>query len=103
MKVKFNYDDDQATVMEVVGCTKERMDEMMEAAQKHMVKHNPTGSRVEMLEQIIEQCTSTEEVIAGTIVWQTVTNQMQQHNNAKEMQKKMESESFANRMKIRRD
>lgn len=74
--MKIVLDHKKANIMESLGCSRDRMDEIVESARKVMMKDNPTGTKTQQLESMVDQCETVEEAIAATMVWVSMTSQM---------------------------
>lgn len=74
--MKLKLDHKKGNIMESLGCSRGRMDEIVEGARKVMMKDNPTGTKTQQLESMIDQCETIEESLAATMVWVSMTSQM---------------------------
>ena len=92
----------KANTMEALQVTKDRMDEIVEVSQKKMVEKYPTGTKTQMLDFMLRECLDVNEVVATTIVWVAMTNQMAERERYNKMKEEAAKVAFANKLKINR-
>lgn len=96
MKAAFNHA--SPNVMEALGVSRDRMDIIVEGARKKMMKDSPEGTKTQQLDSMIAECTDINEVIAVTIVWVSMTDQMQNREDFNKHREKVAEDEFKNKI-----
>lgn len=100
MKVNFIHAKD--SIMEAIDVSKDRMDEIVEKSRLKLLAKHPTGTKTRQLDYMLRECKNENELIAATIVWVAITNQMDGRKRMEEMSEQMKKDEFANKLKITR-
>jgi len=66
---KIKYDPEKVEINESLGVTEKRLAQIFSSTIQYMRTHNPNGLAIEMLEHLVEQCQSTNEVVMVTLKW----------------------------------
>lgn len=71
-------------IIGVLGVNEPRLRKILQLAQEKMKKKYPTGTKSRFLEMVVDECVNINEVIACTIEWKTITDEMQRRQMARE-------------------
>lgn len=86
MKIKLIHAKNEMS--EVLNVKKDRLSDIMRAAQTTMMKeHARGGTKAKFLECVIDECENINEVVAATISWKEVTDHMQRVQASKAQSK----------------
>lgn len=96
--MKLKLDHKKANIMESLNCSRDRMDEIVEAARVKMMKDNPTGTKTQQLESMVDQCETVEEAIAATMVWVSMTSQMDNREQYTKAVDKAQTNAFKDKV-----
>lgn len=98
MKVEFIHE--KESVMESLSVERDRMDEIVEKARVKMMAESPDGTKTQQLDAMLQECKNENEMVAATIVWVAMTNQMQNRATYQAHEKQKLKDKFKNKLKI---
>lgn len=84
-KIKFSAE--KIDIGESLGVSEKRLAQVFSNTIEYMRTHNPNGLAIEMLEHLIEQCTSTNEVVMVTLKWDQWVKDIKMRRMAEESKK----------------
>ena len=87
-------------VMEALSVERDAMDRIVENARVKMMAKHPDGTKARQLDFMLQECKNENEMIAATIVWVSMTSQMQNRKNYTEHLDRLEKDKFKNSLKI---
>lgn len=92
MELKFDHT--KGNIMESLGQTRDRMDEIVEGARLKMMDNAPEGTKSQQLDYMLRECKNESEMVAATVVWVSITNQMQNRENYNRAMEEREKSKF---------
>lgn len=79
-KFKAEFKHAEGDIIKALCLTPDRAATILKNAQKNMMEKKPRGSKTQLLEFIVDECETVNELIVGVIEWKGMTDHMQRQS-----------------------